>query len=68
VGDTEGLRADTEASVAAQRLAELTQGQKATLRDFLWGKLSTGELGRVTQSLHSNTKKWRSLEQLLLSS
>jgi len=41
VGDAEGQRVDTErqgadaeASVAAQRLAELTQGEEAALGDF----------------------------------
>jgi len=51
VGDAKGLRADTEASVAAQRLAELTQGQEAVLGGFLWGTLGVGEPNRVTQSL-----------------
>jgi len=51
VDDVEGLRDDGEASVATQRLAQLTQGQEAAPEEFLWDRLSTGEPRRVTQSL-----------------
>jgi len=51
VGDVGGLRTNTDASIAAQRLSELTQGQEAALGGFSWGRLGAGEPGRVTQSL-----------------
>ena len=35
MGDAKGRRADAKASVAAQRLAELTQGQGAALGGFM---------------------------------
>ena len=50
--DAEGLSADAKASVVAQRLLELTQGQEAVLGGgLLWDRLGVGELGRVMQSL-----------------
>ena len=50
MGDVEGQKADVEATVAAQRLVELTQGQEAALEIFV------GQTGakRVTQSLESD--------------